>query len=269
MTMPLSHMKYFQKQKSIATNCGKEVTIYRLVVKNESNVLDAWSKHLREHYCLDREIDFLRSGTGLSKKDYLNQIKFPDSSNPLGVATMSGDFAEMLVHDYIEFIQGYYTTRTRYSRKVNRNSSTMGSDVLGYKCLNVTKPNKNDELAVLEVKAQSSETKPQNKLQLAVDHSAKDEVRLAESLNAEVQRLVDRNRIKEAELVQRFQNKTDRPYRIKFSAVAVHSSTSFSEKLVKTVDVSGHPDTSVNLLVIYSDKLMEFIKEMYARASKC
>ncbi|EAC8104466.1 DUF1837 domain-containing protein [Listeria monocytogenes] len=267
--MSLSHMKYFQKQKTIATNHGQEVIIYRLVVEDEANVLDEWSKHLREHYCLDEEIDILRSGSGLSKEDYLNRIKFPDSGTSMGAAIMSGDFSEILVHDYIEFVQGYYTTRTRYSRKVNRNSSTMGSDVLGYKCIDTIKSNKNDELAILEIKAQSSESKPKSKLQDAVDDSAKDEVRVAESLNAEVQRLIDRNRFEEAKVVQRFQNKTDRPYRVKFSAVAVHSSTSFCEELVKTVDIAGHPDTNVNLLVIYSDKLMEFIKDMYVRASKC
>ncbi len=262
-------MKYFKKQRSITTNSGQEVTVYKLDIKNEYVILDEWAKHLREHYCLDSEIDFLRSGTGLSREDYLNQIKFPDPKVGIGAAVMSGDFAEILVHDYIEFFQEYYTTRTRYSRKVNRNSSTMGSDVMGYKCFNADKFSSKDELAVLEVKAQSSETMPKNKLQEAVDHSVKDVVRLAESLNAEVQRLVGENKYNDAKIIQRFQNRTDKPYIIKFSAVAIHSRKSFSEALLKTVDISMHPGSKVNLLVIYSDKLMEFIKEMYVRASKC
>lgn len=267
--MSLSHMKYFQKQSDIITNSGQKVTVYELNVENNIDTLEEWAKHLREHYCLDDEIDFLRSGTGLSREDYLSKIKFPDPKIGIGAAVMSGDFAEILVHDYIEFIEQYYTTRTRYSRKVNRNSSTMGSDVLGYKCSNLTKPNQNDELKVLEVKAQSSETQPTNKLQIAVNDSGKDLARLAESLNAEVQRLLDRNKYNDAKIIQRFQNKTDRPYKLSFSAVAVHSKTSFSEDLLKEVDISNHPDSNINLLVICSEKLMEFIKKMYERASKC
>lgn len=267
--MSSSHMKYFQKQSDIITNSGQKITVYELNVEDDVDTLKEWAKHLREHYCLDDEIDFLRSGTELSRENYLSQIIFPDPKKGMGAAVMSGDFAEILVHDYIEFIEQYYTTRTRYSRKVNRNSSTMGSDVLGYKCSNATKPNKNDELKVLEVKAQSSENKPENKLQTAVDHSVKDMARLAESLNAEVQRLVDRNKYDEAKIIQRFQWKTDRPYKLSFSAVAVHSKKSFSEDLLKEVDISNHPDSNINLLVICSEKLMEFIKEMYVRASKC
>lgn len=267
--MSSSHMKYFHKHSDITTNTGQKITVYELNIEKNIDTLAEWAKHLREHYCLDDEIDFLRLGTGLSREDYLSQIIFPDPKNGLGAAVMSGDFSEILVHDYIEFFEQYYTTRTRYSRKVNRNSSTMGSDVLGYKCSNATMPNKNDELKVLEVKAQSSEAKSKNKLQIAVNDSVKDVARLAESLNAEVQRLVDRNRYDDAKIVRRFQNKIDRPYKLNFSAVAVHSTTSFSEDLLKEVDISNHPDYNINLLVIRSEKLMEFVKEMYVRASKC
>ncbi|MGM0293911.1 Hachiman antiphage defense system protein HamA [Enterococcus mundtii] len=264
-----SHMRYFKKQADLKTENGQNVNVYNLDIQDEEDILNSWAKHLREHYCLDSEIDFFRSGTGLSRKDYLNKVKFPDSTASLGSAVMSGDFAEILVHDYIEFFELYYTTRTRYRNKVNRNSSTMGSDVLGYKCSNVDSPSPKDELIVLEVKAQSSETNPKPMLQTAVNDSAKDEIRLAESLNAEVQRLVYGNRHAEAKVIQRFQNRTDRPYQIKFSAVAVHSTYSYDEDLIKQVDLDGHPDDNINLLVIHSERLMEFVKEMYVRASEC
>lgn len=263
------HMNYFKKQPDIITNNGQTVTVYKLDIGDEKDILDAWAKHLREHYCLDSDIDFLRSGTGFSREEYLNNIKFPDPASGIGVAVMSGDFAEILVHDFIEFIELYYTTRTRYREKVNRNSSTMGSDIMGYKCINIDKPNSKDELIVLEVKAQSGQTKAKPKLQIAIKDSAKDEIRLAESLNAEVQRLINKSRYDEAKIVQRFQNKTDRPYRLYFSAVAVHSTYSFDKDLIKEVDIEEHPDPNVKLLVIYSDNLLDFIKKMYVRSSKC
>ncbi|UQF70658.1 DUF1837 domain-containing protein [Vagococcus lutrae] len=266
--MPL-HMKYFKKKTDIITDNGQVVTVYELDVEDEEITLNDWAKHLREHYCLDSEIDFLRSGFGLSREEFLTNIKFPDPKIGIGAAVMSGDFAEILIHDYIQYIKNYYTTRTRYREKVNRNSSTMGSDVLGYKCLDINKPSDKDQLIVLEVKAQSANSSPKPKLQIAVDHSAKDEIRLAESLNAEVQRLLNKNKRTEALIIQRFQNKTDRPYKLKFSAVAVHSTMSYDEKLIKKVDTGLHPDQNVNMLVIYSDDLMDFIKKMYVRASRC
>ena len=265
----MSHMKYFKKQTNIATNNGQIVTVYKLDIENEEPILNAWAKHLRNHYCLDSEIDFLRSGPGLSREEFLANIKFPNPRIGIGSAVMSGDFAEILIHDYIEFIEEYYTTRTRYREKVNRNSSTMGSDVLGYKCSDVNNPNVKDQLIVLEVKAQSRNSSPEPKLQTAVDHSAKDEIRLAESLNAEVQRLISRNKYPEALIIQRFQNKTDKPYQLNFSAVAVHSTKSYDENLIKKVGTGAHPDQNVNMLVIYSDDLMDFIKKMYVRASRC
>ncbi|MFC4652735.1 Hachiman antiphage defense system protein HamA [Lactococcus nasutitermitis] len=269
--MSNSHLKYFQKKSDLVTNQGKIVTIYELKIDHDISIINEWARHLREEYCSDEELDFLVPDMGLTNQEFLTQIKFPDPDIGLGAATMSGDFAEILVSDYIEFIQGYYTTRTRYRNKINRNSSPMGSDVLGYKCKNVNSHSSNDELQVLEVKAQASETKPEAKLQKAVNDSIKsnDELRLAESLNAEVQRLWGYNRLKEAELVKRFQNKTDRPYKLVFSAVAVHSNRSYSEDLVKQVDVTKNINQNLNLLVIYSDQLLKFIKELYERASQC
>lgn len=194
-------MKYFKKQSDIVTDQGKTVTIYKLAVDEDEKILDEWAKHLREHYCSDDDLDFLVPSTGFTNQQFLSQIKFPDPVNTPGPSVMSGDFAEILVHDYIEFIQYCYTTRTRYENKINRNSSPMGSDVLGYKCQSANSPSAKDELHILEVKAQSSESKPVSKLQNAVKDSGKDVVRLAESLNAEVQRLRNKRKIEEVRIV--------------------------------------------------------------------
>lgn len=269
--MSSSHIKYFKKKSDLVTIQGKVVTIYELKIDQDVTIINEWARHLREEYCSDDDLEFLVPDTGLTYQEFLAQIKFPDPTIGIGAATMSGDFAEILVSDYIEFIQGYYTTSTRYRNKINRNSSPMGSDVLGYKCKNADSPSSSDELHVLEVKAQAREAKPEAKLQKAVNDSVKanDKLRLAESLNAEVQRLRGYNMLEEAKLVKRFQNKTDRPYNLVFSAVAVHSSRSYSEDLVRQVDVSKNVNQNLKLLVIYSDKLLEFIKELYERASRC
>ena len=199
--MSNSHLKYFQKKSNLVTNQGKIVTVYELKIDHDVTIINEWARHLREHYCSDEELNFLAFSTGHTNQEFLAQIVFPDPNNRLGPATMSGDFAEILVYDYIEFIQGYYTARTRYSNKINPNSSPMGTDVLGYKCQDANSPSEDDELKILEVKAQASETKPQLKLQKAVNDSSKDSLRLAESLNAEVRHLARCNRIEEARII--------------------------------------------------------------------
>lgn len=259
------HMKYLKNKKEVVTIEGKKITVFELMVDDDEALLDAWAEHLREHYCAEKEIDFFRNK--MTRSEYLEKIKFPDKSIIPGPSVRAGDFTEILIADYVEFVLNYYVPRTRYDRKTNRNSSTMGSDLTGFKCNQ--KISISDELIVFEVKALASEKKPKLRLQDAIDHSNRDVLRLAESLNAVVQRLVDRGELREAEIVQRFQNSTDTPYTTVYAAAAVHSTTSFQETLLRTAVTSSHIDPNLTLLVIYCDKLMQFIHKMYRRACKC
>lgn len=263
------YLDWLIQEKSLVTSEGKQIVIYELVIQDDESVLNSWAKHLREHYCSDLEIDLLRAGFGLEREEYLKKIKFPDASIRPGPSVRSGDFTEILIADYVQYMLDYIVPRTRYDRKVNRNSSTMGSDLIGYKC--GEKISSSDKLIVFEVKATASEIPPASKprLQKAVDDSDKDIVRLAETLNAIVQRLIDRNDLEEARRVQRFQNASDTPYQKLFAAAAVHSNASYSENLLKTVSTVHHTDPNLKLLVIHCDKLMDFIHKMYGRACRC
>ena len=83
----------------LKTADGKEVEVWKFQHQNDEDVLSAWAKHFRNHYCLDAEIDFLRGKR--SCKDYLNNIKFPSSTSKLGPSIRTGDFGEILVADYL------------------------------------------------------------------------------------------------------------------------------------------------------------------------
>lgn len=263
------YLDWLIQEKKVTTSEGKQVIVYELVIQDDEDILNAWAKHLREHYCADSEIDVLRAGFGLERNEYLKTIKFPDAQIRPGPSVRSGDFTEILVADYVQYVLDYFVPRTRYDRKVNRNSSTMGSDLIGYKC--GKKISSNDELIIFEVKAAASDVRPSSKsrLQKAVDDSNKDVVRLAETLNAAAQRLIDRNDFEEAKRVQRFQNSSDNPYRKIYAAAAVHSNMSYSEALLKTVSTLHHADPDLSLMVIHCDKLMDFIHKMYGRACEC
>lgn len=263
------YLDWIIQEKQITTSEGKQINAYELVIQDDESILNSWAKHLREHYCADCEIDVLRAGFGLERNEYLKTIKFPDARISPGPSVRSGDFTEILVADYVQYVLDYIVPRTRYDRKVNRNSSTMGSDLIGYKC--GKKISNNDELIVFEVKAKASDVPPPSvsRLQKAVNDSNKDVVRLAETLNAVAQRLIDRSDFEEAKRVQRFQNSSDNPYRRKYAAAAVYSNMSYSETVLKTVSTLNHADPDLILIVIHCDKLMDFIHKMYGRACEC
>jgi hypothetical protein len=128
--------------------------------QKDEEVLSQWAKHFRNHYCLDDQIDDLRSGTGYSRADYLREIKFPDEKTAPGPSIRAGDFGEILVADYVEHILDFWVPRTRYIDKAVRNESTKGSDILGFRFMSDEEFSPRDVLAIFEVKAQFSGTAP-------------------------------------------------------------------------------------------------------------
>lgn len=267
--MKPEYLDWLIQENTVVTSEGKQIVVYELIIHDDEDVLNSWAKHLREHYCADSEIDILRAGYGFERDEYLEKVKFPDAKISPGPSIRSGDFTEILIADYVQYVLDYIVPRTRYDRKVNRNSSTMGSDIIGFKC--GKKISNSDELIVFEVKSTASEAPLAQKarLQEAVEDSNKDILRLAESLNAIVQRLMDRMNLDEAKQVQRFQNASDTPYRKIFAAAAVHSNISYSEDLLRMVSTIHHIDPNLKLIVVHCDKLIQFIHEMYGRACKC
>ena len=105
--------------------------------------LSGWATHFRSHYCPDEFLEQLAEAAGKTKAEYLRDLKFP-SKKYLGPATRAGDFAEILVADFIEYIQGYWCPRERYLLKWNTDESTKGSDVVGFKL--TAKPSADDEM---------------------------------------------------------------------------------------------------------------------------
>lgn len=255
-------------QRILTTN-GKTVEIWEFRHDRDERVLSEWSCHIRNHYCSDTEIDNLRQGTGYSRAEYLQNLKFPDAHERPGPSTRAGDFGEILVADYTEHVLGYCVPRTRYDRKTRRNDSTHGSDLIGFKLtIDADHPNENDALIVTETKAALSEKIQQNKLQEAVDDSIKDQVRLGESLNAMKQRLCDRNDLTTAKVVERFQNLEGEPYKEQFGAVALYSTSVFDANSITKTDTGGHPfSTNLSLLVIHGRDMMELVHGIYERAA--
>ena len=222
MTWPQKIAEWLVEEKgeNLTTVDGKPIKVFSFNYdSNDSETMSAWAKHFRNHYCSDELIDTLISGTGLSRTDYLLDRKFPDQSIVPGSSVRAGDFSEILVADYLEFLLNYWVPRTRYSNKINRNSSPMGSDVIGFKLFDSSETNR-DILTVLEVKASYTNT-TENRLQKAIDDSRKDDIRIAESLNAIKQRFIEQNDNDKKQRIERFQNPADKPYTKFYGAAAL------------------------------------------------
>ena len=263
-----SYIKYLTQENPIITDEGKQIEILHLDIQYDPEIFEDWAKQFRRNYCSDDELAEMTGLMKISPKEYLENFKLPSDSG-IGLLTMSGDFGEILVSDYFQYIEEYMVPRTRYDSKVNKDTSTQGSDVLGYKqdSSNVS----NDEVVVVEVKSSastSSSSKAKNKLQEAINHSDKDFERFSTSIVASYLRLKKSNS-DQAKVVERFLNITDKPFNVIYGAVAVYSNQSYDIDVIKAVVSKKHRDfQKLRLLVIHSDELMKFIRELYLKASE-
>ena len=247
---------------------GKTVQVFEFCCTNDDATMSAWARHFRNHYCLDCDIDLLRTGTPHSRAEYLNTIKFPDRSTPPGPSIRAGDFGEVLVADYLQYYLGYWVPRTRYANKTVRNESTKGSDVIGFRFFRDGEWSPKDILAVFETKAQFSSKQDNSRLQNAIDDSAKDQVRKAESLNAIKQRFFDLRNLDDLKKVERFQDPEDRPYVEISGAAALISSHLYDATLLSSTNSKGHPNSgNLHLIIIRGDALMDLVHELYRRAA--
>jgi len=253
---------------ALNTADGKTVQVWEFGHKNDDTILTSWARHFRNHYCLDTEIDSLRKGSGHSRGEYLRQMKFPDVLSAPGPSIRAGDFAEILVADYIQYILEYWVPRTRWNCKTVRNESPKGCDIMGFKILEDGADSPKDALAIFEVKAQFSGVRAKARLQDAIDGSTKDPIRRGESLNAIKQRLLDKQQREDAQHVERFQNIEDRPFKEVFGAVALFSTSVLDMDSVAATEANGHPNAkNLVLLVIHGNDMMKLVHELYARAA--
>lgn len=263
--------------QTVKTVCGGSVRVWELRHQDDESILSSWARHFRSHYCLDALIDQLR-GTR-SRKDYLENIKFPSKTSKLGPPTRAGDFAEILICDYLEWRLGFWVPRVRWSNKPTRDESPKGCDVIGFQFAKAGKVTPQDMLTVFETKAGLSDTGG-NRLQDAVNDSAKDHIRIDESLNFIKQKLLEQGRQKDAESVERFQNPVDIPYQETYGAAALVSKNAFKTEIIKATDatkipvskkskaVRSHPHhKTLAMIVIKGEDVMTLVHELYRRAA--
>lgn len=265
-----SHLKSLTKcAKPLVTADGCRIDVWELSVPEAADFLSDWASSVRQHYCSDAEIDELRYGTGLSRAEYLIQMVFPDENVAPGPAIRAGDFAELLVSDYVEYLLGYWVPRDKYADKASRNESIKGVDILGFRAKTPETPDPSDTLLAFEVKAQLTPGKYAGLLQTAIDDSSKDYLRRAFTLNATKRRLLRAGQHDKALLVRRFQNLADHPYEYRSGAAAVLCDAAYDEaSLQKETVVGKHQNAQkLDLIVIRGKDLMKLAHAIYSRAA--
>jgi hypothetical protein len=265
------HLRWLNHIDTKQTVDGKDIEIYELNYDLADNtIFSSWAGHFRNHYCLDTLIDLYRDGTGYTRSEFLNNLKFPVQGR--GSSTRSGDFGEILISDFLEFILNFWVPRTRFSDRQNRNNPTQGVDVIGFKSddysLNLT----TDQLMIFEVKCKLTGTTDdiQNeRINSAIRDSAKDfEIRKAESLSGLKQLFIKEGNIINANKIQRFQNPTDRPYNELSGASAIILNDAYDENLIEQINASSHPNVqNLRLILIKGENLMPLVHSLYERAA--
>ena len=263
------HLAHLAKTSDkLATADGRQIELWALSVPADSPHLSSWARAFRSNYCLDTEIDALRAGTGLSRAQYLVDLVFPDKSKAPGPAVRSGDFAELLVADYVEHLLGYWVPRGKYAEKAARDESVKGVDILGFKMDSDSSPSPSDALLTFEVKAQLTDDKYSGRLQTAIDDSSNDYVRRAMTLNATKRRLRRAGENDKVLVVQRFQNPTDHPYLFKSGAAAVLSGDAYDAAALQESTTAQHVNRdNLELIVIRGTALMTLVHALYQRAA--
>ncbi len=278
MSLTSEHIEWLvDTGERLKTADGKEVEVWEFQHQDDEETLSAWAKHFRNHYCLDAEIDFLKGKR--TRQDYLNSIKFPSKTSKLGPGIRAGDFGEILVADYLQWHLGYWVPRVRWSSKVIRDESPKGSDVIGFHFHKKGDTSPKDVLVVFESKTKFSDS-GENRLQDAICDSAKDHLRLDESLNFIKQKFLERKRTKQAQLIERFQSPVDVPYKETYGAAALFSDEQFDAKLIAKADCSKIPKSAKSkivvphpnkenlvLVVIKGTDMMNLVHELYRRAA--
>lgn len=69
-------------------------------------------------------------------------------------------------------------------------------------------------------------------------------------------------------MVERFQNKADRPYKEISGASAIHSNHTFNESVVGEADASFHPNReNIFIIVIRGREMIKLVHDLYRRAA--
>ena len=260
------YIDWLVEEKGLVVQGGHEVRSYRIDYTDESAVIDDWALHIRRNYIKDEDLSESARLNGLTEEQYLKTYIIPQKNEPLGATARSGDIAEIVVSDLLEFIMGYTVPRYKQMNRSGKNNSEHGTDIIGYKFYKSDKtPNERDELIATEVKAKLT-SEDYDSLASAIEHSGKDEDRLARTIDYCRKKLRCQNDSKYSEEVTRFLIKPENNYKIIYCAAGISSRTAIDESITLSIDGEELKISDGQaIFFIHGKKLMDLVHKVYER----
>ena len=241
---------------------GCNVECFRLEGSIDDAALVEWSQHIRRHYIRDDELHEYSEYYQIGENEYLREWVIPDVPQ-----IIAGDFAEIVISDLVQFVEGYEVPRYKQHNRSDKNSSEHGTDIVAFKMKNPPSPSKFDELLAIEVKSRSSSTNLKGAISDAAKDSPKDRSRIAMTLAYYSKRSLNaKDDITSSEL-KRFMNASEHPFKEAF-AIAAIAGTDDVERHLEGLSAS---DLCVaegeTVFVIHKLHLMDLIREIYDRCA--
>lgn len=269
MEMP-KYINWIVKENGVVLEDQLPLNCYWITPEINDSVLDDWALHIRRHFVSDAELKEDAALNELTVEEYLRQYIIPQKGEPLGPTARSNDFSEILFADLFQFILNYEVPRCKQYNRSGKNNSEHGTDIIAYKYFSaVTQPNKNDELLAIEVKAKLSLSEACDTIRDAVADSKKDEHRLAHTLDYYRKKLRSMGMKMEADKISRFQQKTEKPYRVSYVGAAISSLPCIKEKVI--VGIKGSDlelKTNQSIYYIHGANLMSLAHQVFERCTK-
>lgn len=261
------YINWFVSENAVTFEDSVPLSCYKLDYKTDETVFDEWALHIRRHYESDSELKDSLSATGMSIEQYLRTYIIPQKSDPLGATSRSNDFTEIMISDLLEFVQGYTVPRCKQDNRSGKSNSEHGTDILAYRYHNAGKtPNPKDELVAVEVKAGLS-SDSYDPIEEAVTHSQKyDTVRHAHTLNFYRKHFLQKQQVRQAEEIARFQQKSEHDFVLSYIAAAIISREDIPKNVISGIkgqDLMLQKDRQVFL--VHGKTLMSLAHEIYER----
>lgn len=263
------YVNWILKESGIVFNDGMPVESYKISYDmSDERALDNWALHLRRHYISDSELEESIDELGISKEDYLKSYKIPGRKKP-GPSTRASDITEILVADMLQFLMNYEVPRIKQQGRANKDMSTPGTDVIGFRFeKSIDNPSRKDELVAAEVKAVLSK-KSFGTITDAVKDSKKDKFRIATTLDYYRQTLKRFGDNESAKKIARFQIKSEMPYSTKYEAFAITKIEDIDSNTI--IEIAGKDlglDNSQQVYFIHGKDLMDLTNAIFDRCNK-
>ena len=245
---------------------GTVVYCWCLDWAGSDDVLDEWALHLRRHYISDDVLEHRVVARQTTPDQYLPLRVVPDIPS-----IRSGDFAEILISDVLQYLYGLVVPRYKQCNRKDKNASEHGSDVIAYQLKNLNGISNSDKLFVFEVKSNASKTSDAELIKTvkkATKDSEKDPNRVPMTLQYMIDEAIDVNDQTTQKNLQRFTDMGGSPY-LKIFGSAVATS---HDKPIDALSCKAPTDVGLSpfspLIVVHASKLMDLVNSLYGRMTQ-